>query len=1713
MVSAQEVCDNGIDDDGDGLVDINDEDCFCNQLMEGTVTADFEDNSCCPSGPSGGIFGNGFGCLIDGWISANGGSPDYFDTCDFVGSSMFPAVPLPIPSGQAAIGVSSTSFSQEPAGVCLDEPMVTGESYDLSFYVGFNDLDFLNVVSSLNINIIIYGTPTCSDLPAPGFSCLETLGQWEVLASIPVSGVMDSSWLFVSTTFISNVDASAIAFGTDCTSQTEYHFLDNIILEGLFGVVEAPDEIVITGDCITGVQLEVPLDGGNTYQWYLEGIAIAGATSNIYVVPNASDAGMYQVVTDNGTTCITSLPIDVTIDADVIDLMATVTDVLCLGSENGNIDLVIDSPNMPYDITWSNSEVTEDITSLAVGMYTVTVTDSNGCFAEETYTVDDQPNVNANVSGNCNNGVEVSIGGFDPNDTYQWYYNGTLVSGATTNPYLVPTDAQGEYYVIITNGNTCQSSNPIDVFFDTSVLDIMGVVNNVLCFGEETGSIDIEIINDNAPYQYLWSNSGTGQNLSNIGIGIYTVTVTDSYGCTGSESFNIEQPNDLLASAQVTQPTGSQVSQVTIITDGGVTPYNYAWSNGLDTVSATDLPSGSYSVIVTDVNGCQDIVTFTIEGDFAVTETISPAGCFGECNGSILLEVTGPPINYTVAWSDTQYIGFDLSGLCAGNYPYTVTDEDGTLFQGVAIVSSFDSIAIEAFYIDTLCTSSDSILISTEVTGGTVPYTYQWSTTSTNDTLFDATLGMYSLTVTDANFCSDSIKLEIALIPAPIISSTVILSGCDSGDTGSIDLIVTNAVEPISYLWSNGMMVEDINGLTIGDYNVIITDGNGCQYLDTISIGANTGFVITETITDVNCINDNDGMIALDIQDGMEPYMINWSHGPITSSIDNLEPGEYTVIVSDGSGCSGSYTYTVDLLTSMNVNGDVEDKLCTDQIGGTIELTIDANGNDYSVLWNDGSEDELRENLESGNYDLEVIDEFGCVYNYSYQVNDLAQSIEIESVIVRDTCGTIGVGSIEINPISGALPFAYLWEDNSINASIENLVGGLYQVTIVDNNGCQLIEEFEVISDDGLDVSLIPTMPIYCFGESTGVTTIVAENGVEPYTYWWSTGATTASLEGISSGITYFFNVTDAIGCQHNGSTMFFDLFDSLVLTQYLEAPLCAGDLGTIAIIHEGGAAPYEYLWSTGDITDTIQVINGTYSVTVTDKFGCSASTIVTIDESVDPIVIAEVNSVNPTSDNNNGSIEIAISGGTEPYSILWSNQEIIPIVDELSDGEYWVTVTDNNGCSDSLSFTLEINDSLAVFYTISNNDCFGDCLGSIVANVSGGLEPYTFLWSDGSDIDSITGLCNGEYQLEISDANGNTIQSEMIPISSPDDIIVDGIIYNISCLNAQDGSITLEVLGGTSPFEYSWDNSAQGDSISELNSGSYEVVAMDNNGCIESASFTIDDVPIISVQSALQPIDCDDNYTIGILGDNPYDYPYLLNDELISLDANNQITGLLPGDYSLSYIINENCEVAISDFVLEPIEDYELSVSVEEVEFELGDEVIITMAIFSDMELSDYTVDWNTSYTYDCGSFTSIGVCNTIVLVAEYEEDIVVTFIDQYGCETEYVIRLRMKNIIPEVVISEVFIPNIISPNGDGNNDNFLITSNDDQAILQSMNVFDRWGNLLFSQQEVLLNQAQSWDGNYNGSEINPGVYIYLLEVIIDGQLERRFGDLTIVR
>lgn len=431
---AQEICDNGIDDDGDGLFDIQDDDCSCNASSFAGVTADWEERTCCPIGVSFPIPNNqAFDCTSDGWNQLGTiTTTDYFNTCGFLGNPL-PQIPTPLPSGEGAIGISTfTSANPTVEGVakCLDCSFIAGETYDVSVFIGFPSSSWLGT-NTANPEFAIFGKESCDNFPSDFFGCPGDDG-WTELVTFQLSDT-PGGWVPVNVSFTSPGNYNAVAFAGSCAminsneNISNYHFMDALEITGNFsgpgcGSSSSNATAQISGNCDAGFTINATTAGATQFQWYLDGIAIPGATTNPWFI-NPLTPGDYQVraILPDGS-CSISDPISFDPDLGSLSIGSTEEDPSCPGELDGSIDLLINSFNTPFNINWSTGDDTQTLENIGAGTYTVTVTDASGCFGEQTITLEDPEPVVSDVA------IMKPTGG-----------DGGSVSISTTGGYLTPT--------------------------------------------------------------------------------------------------------------------------------------------------------------------------------------------------------------------------------------------------------------------------------------------------------------------------------------------------------------------------------------------------------------------------------------------------------------------------------------------------------------------------------------------------------------------------------------------------------------------------------------------------------------------------------------------------------------------------------------------------------------------------------------------------------------------------------------------------------------------------------------------------------------------------------------------------------------------------------------------------------------------------------------------------------------------------------------------------------------------------------------------------------------------------------------------------------------------------------------------------------------------------------------------------------------------------
>jgi gliding motility-associated-like protein len=506
--------------------------------------------------------------------------------------------------------------------------------------------------------------------------------------------------------------------------------------------------------------------------------------------------------------------------------------------------------------SWSTGVSAPTISVSTPGSYRLTITDNTGCTLADTVSVLEMPRPNVQVM-TTPNGCLGNSGAID------------LTTSSGTAPYTYdwadltgPNEPQDRiqlpnatYQVTISDANGCTRSPAAIPISTTTNLPTASATTTPAACGQSTGTVTLNVTGGAAPYTYHWSNLAVSGNLVSVAAGTYTVTVTDTNGCTTSTSAVVGNTNGPIGAIAGTTPSACNPPSGTVDLNvsGGTTPYTYLWSNMAVTQDLNATAQGTYTVTVTDANGCTTTGSATIASTPAPVATIlstTPAGC---STGSIDLNATGGMSPYAYLWN-TGAVTQDLSGMVASTYTVTITDTKGCTATASATVLFLDSPDVTAAATPASCGLSNGT-VTLSVTNGASPYHYNWADVGGADNPPNRSglnFGIYIVTVTDANGCSASTSIIVPLLIAPVLSVSNSSAVCGT-NSGSIDLNVSNGTAPFLYNWADlpgSNDPEDRTGLGAGLYVVTVTDGVGCTATGSATIVENTPPVAQLLVTE-----------------------------------------------------------------------------------------------------------------------------------------------------------------------------------------------------------------------------------------------------------------------------------------------------------------------------------------------------------------------------------------------------------------------------------------------------------------------------------------------------------------------------------------------------------------------------------------------------------------------------------------------------------------------------------------------------------------------------------------------------------------------------------------------------------------------------------------------------------------------------------------------
>jgi hypothetical protein len=1090
--------------------------------------------------------------------------------------------------------------------------------------------------------------------------------------------------------------------------------------------------------------------------------------------------------------------------------------------------------------------------------------------------------------------------------TFQWQsstdgFSFFDISGAIGDNHTLNQTATTYYQCVITCSFSTLStiSAPIMVT-DYDLPSTTVSQTNVSCFGGNNGAIDITVTGGAGGYTFDWDIDGTGdfddaEDLSSLVAGNYSGVVMDLNGCTDGGTVTITQPDLLEATLVATNIScnGMTDGAINMTISGGTATFLIDWSidgfgDNDDAEDISALSNGSYSVVVTDANGCIANASANIIEPTVITANAFPVDvqCNGASDGEIDLVVSGGTGAYIYDWDndgtgdndDTQ----DLIGLSVGTYNVTVYDANGCFNTSSAGIAQPTAINTSVSSTDVTCFGLNNGTINLTVSGGVGGYTFDWDIDGTGDfddaeDLSGLAGGTYSGVVMDANGCTDGGSITINEPSQLIASLSPTNISCNGLNDGAINLSISGGTPLVLIDWDNDGTgdnddTEDLAFLSAGTYSVILTDANSCTATASATIINPAALSATASPTDVLCNGDNTGSINLTVSGGTGAYIFDWDNDGTgdnndTEDLSSLTIGTYNVTVYDANSCSTTASAGISQPTAINTTVTTQNVSCFSFNDGSITLVVTGGAGGYTFDWDidgmgDNDDPQNLTNLVAGTYTGLLTDANGCTDGGTIVITQ--PDLLVASLVSTNiSCNGMNDGAINMTVTGGTASYLIDWDndgtgDNDDSEDLTSLTGGTYTVVVTDNNNCTAISSATIINPGVLTITLSP-IDILCNGDNNGSIGLSVTGGTPGFMFDWDNDGTgdnddTEDLSGLNGG-TYSVIVTDSRGCTTSGSTGIFE--PSAINTVVTSTDVtCFGDNdGSITLTVTGGMGGYTFDWDidgTGDfddVQDLTGLAGGNYTGAVQDANGCLDGGVVSIFEP--GLLTAVVSSTDITCNGmNDGAINMNVTGGNTGITFDWDNDGTGDFDDtedlsSLMEGTYNVIIIDSKGCSTTGSAIIVNPAVFSVSMITQEITCNGTGDGMADVTITGGTLPYIIDWDndgtgDNDDAEDLTGMGAGTFAVAITDANGCNPYSNSVTFIDPGVITLTSTTTDAICSNIANGTLDLTVAGGNGGFEFIWSNSSITEDLNNVAAGIYLVVVTDTNGCSSTLTDTI---------------------------------------------------------------------------------------------------------------------------------------------------------------------------------------------------------------------------------------------------------------------------------
>lgn len=752
---------------------------------------------------------------------------------------------------------------------------------------------------------------------------------------------------------------------------------------------------------------------------------------------------------------------------------------------------------------------------------------------------------------------------------------------------------------------------------------------------------------------------------------------------------------------------------------------------------------------------------------------------------------------------------------------------------------------------------------------------------------------------------------------------------CFGSNSGGIDITPAGGVSPYTYTWSNGTTTQDLVNIPAGTYTCTVTANNGASVTSPPIIVANPQSTLTlaQTASTLVGCNGIAGSITVSGSGGWGSYNYTWSNGQTGPLASGLNPGNYTVTITDLKGCTKTLSATIAPLVLPTATIATPTSITCVQTTVQLNGTGSSNGANYAYLWTAsnggnivGSNTILTPTVNtSGMYTLRVTNTTTACSSTaaaSVPTNTTAPTA------VATASGNLNchVPQLQVNGTGSSQGnnFTYAWTTTNGNivsgqTTLSPLVNqaGTYKIVVTNTTtGCTASATTLLLQSPPVTAIISASANIACNGGSNGAATASSSGGNGAFTYTWSTGNTGSAVSGLPAGM-YLVTVSDAETCTASATVMLTQPLPLAVNATATAQTAVDINNGTAAASPTGGTPEFTYVWNTGANTATINSLApGSYAVTITDTHGCSASQTVVVNV-YSCAIGAQSTVINAACANAaNGTASTMMTGGTIPFSYLWSNSATSASITGLPAGTYLVTVTDAAGCTTLATATVAQPTPISLNAMATAQTAVGINNGTATAMSSGGTPGYSYSWSTGANTTTINGLAPGNYTVTVTDTNGcSASKTVVVNVYNCTIAALPGLV-NTTCANTANGSVSITMTGGTAPFNYSWSNGATTASIANLPAGNYLVTVTDAAGCTTLANAAITQPSPIAVNATATAQTAvglnNGTATVTPVGGTP-GFTYFWSNG----STNSTINSLVPGNYSVTVTDMNGCTAA----------------------------------------------------------------------------------------------------------------------------------------------------------------------------------------------------------